>query len=309
MTGIVPIVFVPFDERGDLHSGDLERVVRFELTGGADGIGIGGFASEAYKLTDAERLRAAQVVAHTVGGAVPLVVGINAGSTEAAIQQMRAHKPLEPSVYMVLPPATFSYSATSLVAHYAALAGASDVPIMVQHSPHVPQYGHVNLEVEQLAEIAHASSQIAYFKIEGGGAPARMRALKPLLPDGVKLFGGVGGISFLDELEVGVAGVIPGVGFNEVFKDAWAAWGRGDTLEVRAILERSQALVQAVSGKGHEFSLHARKHLALRARLIGSATVRRPTEAPTQAEIDAVFAAADAHTLRISRTPGSSTIP
>ncbi len=300
MRGIVPIVFVPFDREGQIDEASLWNVVRFELEGGAHGIGVGGFASEAYKLTDAERQQTAEMVAAEVAGQVPLVIGIAAGSTEAAITQMRAFAYLKPTVFMVLPPATMNYSPQSLIAHYVALAEASDAPVMVQHSPHIPQYAHLELGVEHLAEIAHRSKNIRYFKIEGPGAPARMRTLKPLLPEGVGLFGGVGGISFFEELEVGVAGVIPGVGFNEVFQMAWRAWQEGDKAQVHEVLTKYQLLVNAVSIKGHEFSLHARKHLAKRAGLIAHATVRGPTDAPTEAEIEAVFRAADALDLRIS---------
>jgi dihydrodipicolinate synthase/N-acetylneuraminate lyase len=57
LRGIYPITLTPFDANGQIDEDSLRRVVRFELEGGAHGIGEGGFASEAYKLTDAERLR------------------------------------------------------------------------------------------------------------------------------------------------------------------------------------------------------------------------------------------------------------
>lgn len=301
MQGIVPIVFVPFDGEGEIDEAGLRRVVRFELEGGVDGIGINGFASEAYKLTDIERQQTAEIVADEVAKQVPLVIGIAAGSTEAAISQMKSLAKLEPTVFMVLPPATFDYTPESLIEHYLTLANSSDVPIMMQHSPHIAQYSHVLLETHHLAEMANRASGIGYFKIEGPGAPDRMKSLKPLIPENVKLFGGVGGISFLEELEVGVGGVIPGVGFNEVFQMAWLAWNAGDKPKVHEILTHYQGLVNAVSIKGHEFSLHARKQLAKRAGLIASANVRSPTVAPTEAEIGLIFQAADQFELRISR--------
>ena len=301
LRGIVPIVFVPFDDRGEIDQDGLRRVVRFELDGGADGIGINGFASEAYKLTDLERERAAEIVASEVAGRVPLVIGLSSGSTRAAVQQMEHFSKLEPAAFMVLPPATFTYGSRALIEHYVELAEHSSAPVMVQHSPHVPMYAHAELEVEHLAEIAGRARNVRYFKIEGPGAPRRMAALKPMLPDGVGLFGGVGGISFLDELEVGVAGVIPGVGFNEVFQAAWRAWQSGDRAQVRTILETHQPLVSAVSGPGHEFSVHARKRIALRAGLIQSAHVRNPSVAVAEADIQAVLEAVDRHDLRVSR--------
>jgi dihydrodipicolinate synthase/N-acetylneuraminate lyase len=299
LAGIVPIVFVPFDADGQIDEAGLRRVVRFELDGGADGIGINGFASEAYKLSDQERLRTAQIVAAENAGQAPLVIGLSAGSTEAALAQMADYASLNPAAFMVLPPSTMAYAAHDIVEHYVTLAHASPAPLMVQHSPHIPQYGHIDLQISHLAEIAQRAPNVRYFKIEGPGAPDRMRALKPLLPAGVKLFGGVGGVTFIDELDVGVAGVIPGVGFNEVFKHAWTAWNAGDREAVRAILIAHNDLIQAVSGSGHEFSLHARKHLAKRAGLIACSHVRRPTAAPTDDALARVFRAADAHKLRI----------
>ena len=58
LEGIIPVVFIPFDAQGEIDEPGLRRVVRFELDGGVDGIGVNGFASEAYKLTDDERRRA-----------------------------------------------------------------------------------------------------------------------------------------------------------------------------------------------------------------------------------------------------------
>ena len=48
LEGIIPVVFIPFDAQGEIDEPGLRRVVRFELDGGVDGIGVNGFASEAY---------------------------------------------------------------------------------------------------------------------------------------------------------------------------------------------------------------------------------------------------------------------
>ncbi|MEZ4606874.1 MAG: hypothetical protein R2865_08780 [Deinococcales bacterium] len=51
----------------------------------------------------------------------------------------------------------------------------------------------------------------------------------------IGLFGGGGGITFPDELKAGASGVIPGVGFNEVFIDSWrglSGWGSPKVVEV-----------------------------------------------------------------------------
>ena len=299
--GIAPIVFTPFDENGDIDAHSLRKIVRFELDGGVHAIGINGFASEAYKLTDSERHENVQIVASEVAGQVPLIIGIAAGSAEAAIRQAREFTRYQPAALMVLPAATMDNGIQSFVDYYTALGNASEIPIMVQQAPHVPQYRHCELPVNALAEIAQGSPNVKYFKIEGPGSSQKMRGLAPLLTAGQKIFGGGGGITVLDELRNGAAGLIPGVGFNEIFLAAWEQWTVGDQAATEAIIQRADRLVKAVSGRGHEYSLHLRKHLMKRAGAIHHAYVRRPTVTFSEDELSDIFEIVDALDLRISQ--------
>ena len=301
LAGIIPIVFVPFTIEGLIDADGLRRVVRFELDGGVHGLGINGFASEAYKLTDDERRQVVEIVAGEVANAVPLIIGIAPGSTVAAIQQAQEYARYAPAALMTLPPPTMDNGPQTLVEHYVALGNESDVPVMVQQSPHIPAYHHCGLATEYLAEIADRAPNVKYFKIEGPGSAEKIQALKPLVPDDVALFGGGGGITVLDELEAGTSGLIPGVGFNEHFIQAWNAWQQGDLEQAKTLLATIDPLVKAVSGHGHEYSLHVRKHLMQRLGTIGEVLVRWPTIDFNEAVLPAVFEIVDELNIRISR--------
>ncbi|MCY4020841.1 MAG: dihydrodipicolinate synthase family protein [Chloroflexi bacterium] len=299
--GIAPILFTPFSDSGDIDVDALRRITRFELDGGVHAIGINGFASEAYKLTDAERRLNAEIVAEEVAGQIPLIVGLAAGSTEAAIRQARELEKFQPAAYMVLPPNTMDNGSASFVDHYVTLGQATDVPIIVQQAPHIPGYRHTELAVEALAEIALRSSNVRYYKIEGPGSADKMKDLAPLLGPGISMFGGGGGISALRELRNGAAGLIPGVGFNEIFIDAWDKWTQGDSDGAADIIQKGDALVKTVSGSGHENSLHLRKQLMKRAGLITSAAVRRPTVAFDENTLPDFYRIVDELELRIAQ--------
>ncbi|MCY4070055.1 MAG: dihydrodipicolinate synthase family protein [Chloroflexi bacterium] len=299
--GIIPILFTPFAENGDIDADGLRRIARFELDGGVHAIGINGFASEAYKLTDAERHLNVEIVAGEAARQVPLVIGLAAGSTEAAMRQARELEKYQPAAYMVLPPATMDNGSASFVDHYVDLGGATDVPIIVQQAPHIPGYRHTELAVEALAEIADRAPGVRYYKIEGPGSADKMKDLAPLLPPGTSMFGGGGGITALGELQNGAAGLIPGVGFNEIFIAAWDRWRGGEPDAAVGIIQAGDALVKAVSGSGHETSLHLRKHLMKRAGYIGSAAVRRPTVAFDENALPDFFKIVDELDLRVSK--------
>ncbi len=301
LSGIIPILLTPFDADGLIDEDSLRRVVRFELEGGVHGIGVGGFASEAYKLTDQERIRCAEIVAAEVNGHVPLIIGIAPGSTEAAIEQAHVYSNLHPAALMTLPPNTMNNDEMSLMEHYIALGNASDVPIMIQQSPQIQAYAHCQLSTEHLAQIAKHAPNVRYFKIEGPGSARRINALRGRVSDDVRLFGGIGGLTLREELEVGAAGLLPGVGFNEFFIDVWSAWTEENKVHVDEVLLRAQPLVDAVSGFGHEFSLHARKYLLKRAGIIAHDIVRRPTVRAEYTALENVGRLVDEMGLRLSR--------
>lgn len=301
LRGIIPILITPFDPNGQIDEASLRNVVRFELEGGAHGLGVGGFASEAYKLSDAERLRCAQIVVSEVNGRVPVVIGISPGSTEAAVQQAQTYADLQPAALMTLPPNTMQNDEASLVDHYISLGNAASVPIMVQQSPQIPAYAHCQLSTEGLAQIARQSPNVRYFKIEGPGSAKRIHALKQRVSDAVGMFGGVGGIALRDELKSGAGGLLPGVGFNDFFMNVWTAWEANDHEKVELILSEAQPLVEAVSGHGHEYSLHARKYLLARAGIISHLTVRRPTVRPDTHLLEALWKMVDDLGLRIAQ--------
>ena len=128
LEGIVPILFTPFDALGDIDPVSLRNITRFEVNGGVHAIGINGFASEAYKLTDAERLQTVEIVAGELAGELPLIIGIAPNSTEAALQQAKLFAPYQPAALMVLPPPTMDNGLQSLVEFYVDLGNASDTP-------------------------------------------------------------------------------------------------------------------------------------------------------------------------------------
>ncbi len=300
LEGIIPILFTPFADNGEIDAGSLRRILRFEVDGGVHAIGINGFASEAYKMTDAERCQTVEIVASELAGALPLIIGLAPNSSEAAIQQARQFAAYQPAALMTLPPPTMDNGPRALVEFYVELGNASDIPIILQQAPHIPQYRHTELPAEALAEIAERAPNVLYYKLEGPGSAAKMRELQPLLPEGRKMFGGGGGITVLEELRNGAAGLIPGVGFNEIFLTAWDRWERGETEAAEAIIVKGAPLTKAVSGRGHEYSLHMRKQLMKRYGAIDSATVRRPTINFDECELPAFFAIVDALDLRVA---------
>src|SRR5438477_8566192 len=83
--GVFAIPPTPFDDAGNVDEASLRRCVDFCVAAGSHGIVAPVNASEAVSLTDAERLRVAEVLVEQTAGRVPVVVGVSGVSTQASV--------------------------------------------------------------------------------------------------------------------------------------------------------------------------------------------------------------------------------
>ena len=83
--GIFPVIPTCFTVEDELDLNSQARVIRFALDCGAHGVVFPGVASEYNFLSPSERGELIAFVVKEVGGAVPIVGGASASSTDAAI--------------------------------------------------------------------------------------------------------------------------------------------------------------------------------------------------------------------------------
>ncbi|MBT4503302.1 MAG: dihydrodipicolinate synthase family protein, partial [Gemmatimonadetes bacterium] len=70
-TGVFPILITPFDDDENLDLASFEKVVRFMVEIGVDGITILGVLGEANRLIDAEREQLILTAIQAADGAIP----------------------------------------------------------------------------------------------------------------------------------------------------------------------------------------------------------------------------------------------
>ena len=92
--GIIPAVTTPFDADGAVDTTGLAANVRFLLDAGVHGIVGTGTMGEAGSLDAAERRLVLQSVCEAVGGAVPVIAGVSAGTAAAVVAHARAGRGL-----------------------------------------------------------------------------------------------------------------------------------------------------------------------------------------------------------------------
>ena len=273
MTGIYPIAPTPFCEAGDLDLEGMRRVIDCMIDQGVDGICILANYSEQFLLSDVERDTLLDLCMDHNAGRVPIIVTCSHFSTRIASERSKRAAQAGAAMLMLMPP----YHGTALkaddegvVEHYAAVAAAAGVPVMVQDAP----LSGVNLSVPLLVRLAREIDQVRYFKIEMPGTAAKLRALIEAGGDDiVGPFDGEESITLMADLDAGATGTMNSALIPDLIKPVVTKYLAGRRDEAVAQYAR---ILPMINYENRQCGLRATKEAMVRGGVIGSAAVRHP---------------------------------
>jgi 4-hydroxy-tetrahydrodipicolinate synthase len=286
LAGIYAIMATPFDEDGQLDEASLRQLVEFELRCGVHGLTILGQMGEYHKLADAERERVAAIVLEQAAGRAPVIVGTSHAGTEVVVQLSRSAQRLGAAGIMVAPPAGARGEA-ALLAHYGRVAAAVDLPLVVQDEPVM---SGVIMPPPLLARLAREIPTLAAIKLEEPPSPQKLSQVLALTGESAAVFGGLGGLFFLEELGRGARGAMTGYAFPEALVEIYAAHVAGDRARAAAVFYHHLPLIRFEAQVG--IGLGIRKEILRRRGAIRTAAVRPPAPAidgQTWRELDALL--------------------
>lgn len=289
--GVIPIPVTTFDDGGALDPAGLASQVDFSVGHGAHGILYPGVVSEFYTLTDEERHTAVETVVRAVGGRVPVVVGVTGASTAAAVAFTRHAAGLGVDGVMTMVPFVqhfFSPSTEYALRHVTAVAEAAGVPVIMQNA----RVGFP-LGLSALADVVAAVSGVRYVKQESNPPTQDISAVVRVLGDRIDgVFGGVGGVYLVNELDRGAAGTMPSPAFVDRIVEAYDAYRKVDAQAAQTLLDPMGSLFT----RELLYNVVFHKEVLRRRGVIGSTAVRiaSPTLDPVDlADLDRMMAAAD----------------
>jgi dihydrodipicolinate synthase/N-acetylneuraminate lyase len=103
LTGMIPPIVVPFDEKGDIDEQALRSEVRFLFNTGIHGISSGGSTGEGAMLEDADLRRCLEIIGEENPAKQPVYAGIIRNSTREVIRAGLEAKALGADVLLVTP--------------------------------------------------------------------------------------------------------------------------------------------------------------------------------------------------------------
>jgi len=286
--GVYNIAATPFDESGELDMASLRTLVEFQLVRGVTGLTILGNLGEVRYLTDAERERVLETTMAHVAGRVPVIVGLGFSGAHATLYHARRAAALGAAGLMVAPPAG-ARGQEAVVDHYRRVGEGTPLPIVIYDEP---VSSGVTMPATMLARIVEAVPTAGVIKLEDPPTPFKLTQIRRLVGTRAQIFGGLGGVFFLEELGRGADGTITGFAFSEVLVGIYRQFMAGDLAQARAIFERYLPLIRYEAQPG--IGLALRKEILRRRGAIRTSVLRppaQPLDQDTLAELDATLAA------------------
>jgi 2-keto-3-deoxy-L-arabinonate dehydratase len=281
--GILPIAPTPFTDNGDLDLDGMRRVLDCMIDQGVDGICILANYSEQFLLTDEERNVLLNLSLRHVAGRVPVIVTCSHFSTRIAAERGRRAAEAGAAMLMLMPPyhgALLKADETGMLQHFARVAEAARIPIMIQDAP----LSGVNLSVPFLARLAREVPLASYFKIEVPGTATKLRALIAAGGDAIAgPFDGEEAITLMADLDAGATGTMPSALMPDLIKPILAHHAAGRRKEAAALYGR---LLPLINYENRQCGLRATKTVMAEGGVFQSDAVRhplQPLDPPTRA--------------------------
>jgi 4-hydroxy-tetrahydrodipicolinate synthase len=229
---ILTAMVTPFDERGALDLGEAQRLARWLVERGNDGLVVAGSTGEGQTLDAAERRALWQAVKEAVAGDAVVIANAGTNATRESEAAARDAAAAGADAILAVVPYYNKPPQSGMLAHFGAIADATPLPVIVYN---IPGRTAANMLPETLFELARRHTNVAGVKESSGD----LKQIGTIVRDRPKTFGVWSGDDhlFLPTLALGADGVV-GVASHlcsREYRQMFDAFQAGRTSEAAAI--------------------------------------------------------------------------
>jgi 4-hydroxy-tetrahydrodipicolinate synthase len=241
--GCLTALVTPF-RGGEIDLDALERLVEAQIAGGVQGLVPCGSTGESATLSHDEHIAVVKAVIRFARGRVPVIAGTGSNSTTEAVRLTRAAEEAGAAGALLISPYYNKPTQDGIHAHYAAVAEATKLPLIVYN---IPGRTASNLLPETLARLSRIKNIVGVK--EASGSMQQIIDVIALAEPGFAVWAG-DDIMTLPIMAVGGVGAIS-VTSNVAPKqctELTALLLAGDLTRARGVLYDLLPLVRALNG-------------------------------------------------------------
>ena len=207
LAGVNTAVVTPFDPDFTFDEAAMRRSVRHQIGAGTAGLCVLGGTGEPLSLSVDEHRRVVDTVLEETAGRVPVTVGCLLGGQADILAVARHAEAAGADFIMLVPPYFYAVRPFDTERHFAAVAEACDLPIILFHTP---GRSGVRLNADELLALICGNPAIRGIK-EASGDMVLAGELMNGAPEGFSFMQGLDEL-LLPSLAMGAAGGIVSLG-------------------------------------------------------------------------------------------------
>ncbi len=230
---VLTAMVTPFDDDGALDVDGAATLARHLADNGSDGLVVAGTTGEGPVLSDQEMADLWRAVADAV--TIPVVAGTGTNDTAHAIALTQAAAGAGVQGVLVVTPYYSRPSSAGLSAHFRAVAGATDLPVLLYD---IPVRTGRRIGTELLIELGNEVGNIVGVK-DSTADPAAAARVVAETPDSFELYSGDDPLT-LPLLAVGGVGIVSVAAHwaGTLLAEMVAAFWSGDLVRAREVNSR-----------------------------------------------------------------------
>jgi 4-hydroxy-tetrahydrodipicolinate synthase len=162
---ILTAMVTPFDDRGELDLAEAQRLARWLVDRGNDGLVVAGSTGEGQTLDARERVDLWRAVKEAVGSDAVVVANAGTNSTRESVGAVEQAESAGVDAILAVVPYYNKPTQSGMLAHFAAIAEATPLPVVVYN---IPGRTAANMLPETLFELARRHKNLAGVKESSG---------------------------------------------------------------------------------------------------------------------------------------------
>ena len=241
-------LITPFKSDESIDFDALARLVEHQIKNGTDYLVVCGTTAETPTLTEQEKEDVTRFVLQCNAGRLPIVLGVGGNNTKAVVEKLHTYDFAGIDAILSVTPYYNKPSQEGLYQHYAAIAKASPVPVVLYN---VPGRTGVNMTAETTLRLAKEFPIISAVK-EASGNFMQIDDIIKNKPADFMVISGDDGITF-PLITLGAVGVISVIGnaFPKEFSRMVRLALQGDYAAARQTHHRFTELIELLFVEGN----------------------------------------------------------
>ncbi len=225
---VLTAIVTPFRDDGAVDFDAFQRLAAYLVDNGSDGIVVAGTTGESPTLDDDERIDLIRAGVEAVGDRATVVAGTGTNDTRHSVRMTEAAHDVGAAGFLVVTPYYNKPPQRGIVAHFEAIAAASDRPVVVYN---IPSRVIVSIEPETITRLAEIETVRAVKQ-----AKPELDEARHIVELGLDLYAGDDNL-LLPFLELGGVGVISVLAHivGPLMAEAVRAANDGDLVRAREV--------------------------------------------------------------------------